>query len=66
MYKVFENNKPASWLNYSFKSIDEAIEETKKFFNNNQYWCSLPQNFNGSPYDYSGYGDMIEIRFIKE
>jgi hypothetical protein len=76
-YQVFENDKPCdaanhkvhkSWNNSIFDSFNDALKYVYKWIG--EY--ADPDSMTGSsgikvniPYDYSGYGDMIEIREIQ-
>lgn len=71
MFNVYDNGKPAStagqkvltpgngWDNHSFHTFEKAVEYAKLYLG--EYDC-LPANWDGLSYDYSGYGDTIEIR----
>jgi|WetSurMetagenome_2_1015567.scaffolds.fasta_scaffold1456629_1 hypothetical protein len=64
MYTVFENDKPARystssiWNICSFNNIESARLYAKSWLG--EYDC-IPENWDGSPIDYSGYGDTISI-----
>lgn len=68
---VYDNSKPASgegfpylkrveWACHSYKSFPEALTYTKEWLGHLS--IVLPDDWQGQPLDYSGYGDMIEIR----
>lgn len=73
MYQVFDNNKPAdcfhhdvhgTWFKSKYETFAEAFEYATR-------WINL-RDVNGCvflkpdvPWDYSGYGDMIEIRTVE-
>lgn len=70
MFNVYDNNKPASsagfpnlkysdWARNSFASFQEALSYAKNWLGQ---WDNLPDGWDGSPHDYSSYGDTIEIR----
>ena len=69
-YIVYSNNKKADgktfglyskeWQNAAYDSLDEAIEYAKRWLG--VFSISVPPNWDGSPLDYSGAGDKIEIR----
>lgn len=68
-YAVYDNGKPASrtgypqitnindWNTHRFSSIEDAVQYAHDWLG---AW-SLPLKVN-EPYDYSGYGDFIEIK----
>lgn len=64
MYHVLENNKPAIlsseeiWSNNKFDTIEKAIEYANDWLGQ---LGPVPLNWNGSSYDYNGYGDVICI-----
>lgn len=74
MFSVFDNNKPAvssslkvahkaansPWKNNTFASFEEALTYAKHWLG--EYATTLPDNWKGEKHDYSGYGDVIEIR----
>lgn len=70
MYGVFENGKPCSiegfphmhpsWNNHKYPTFAEALEYLKKWLGA----YSPPENYDGSAYDYDGYGDVVEIKEI--
>jgi len=61
-FNVYDNDKPATlpeiecWKNNSFNTYEEAFEYARQWLN-----IPLPVTFN-MPADYSGYGDIIDIR----
>ena len=68
MFRVYENGKLAdcfhfpvdrSWMQSPFKTFAEAVKYAKDWLGQ---WNSLPDNWDGKPYDYSGCGSVIEIR----
>ncbi len=65
-YEVLDNGNPAIiqnsdvWNKHFYRNFDQALEYTKKWLGE---YDSLPNNWQGEKYDYSGYGDTIEIRF---
>jgi hypothetical protein len=70
MFKVFDGGKPAnyehhkvhsSWQNCTFKSFVEALNYAHKWLGVYSPGKILKLN---TPYDYSGYGDIIEIRKV--
>ena len=75
MYGVFENNKPCdnknhkvhpSWNNSVFETWDQALRYAYKWLGQFADAVKMegPALEVNVPYDYSGYGDMIEIRKI--
>ena len=76
MFQVFDGGKPAdchhhkvhsSWDNSIFPTFDEALCYARKW---GAPYCGSYDGSEGIqlevnvPYDYSGYGDMIEIRHL--
>jgi hypothetical protein len=70
MYQVFDNNKPAqypahkvhpSWKQSKFNSFIEALNYAHKWLGNMSPGRILKLN---DPYDYSGCGDILEIRRV--
>ena len=66
-WEVFDNDKPAiikdskkGWNNNFFREFADALKYAKSWLGE---WDTLPENYQGEPYDYNGYGTMIEIRF---
>ncbi len=67
-YGVFDNNRPCStvgfpdfdpsWDNHLFDSFDDALVYANKWLGYYPDYVSLKVN---KPWDYSGYGDFIEI-----
>ena len=60
-YEVYENfgKSTEEGLPYSFATFAEALAHAKEWLGE---YDNLPLYWDGSPYDYNGYGDMIEIR----
>jgi len=73
LYQVFDNEKPADCFNYDSKygsywsiSIYRTFEEACDYANRWLGKLSEGVVFTlNKPYDYSGYGDIIEIRDIR-
>lgn len=72
-YQVFDNGKPAdchhhkvdaSWANSTFSLAAEAVDYACKWLNWESVMGVLLEV--NKPYDYSGYGDFIEIRRIED
>ncbi len=75
MFQVFDNGKPADsngfpylanlgWENSRFYTLEDARDYAHKWLGMGIYGMfEIGVNF---PYDYSGYGDTIEIRQIEE
>ncbi len=73
MFGVFDNNKPASvegfpqltkgngWDTHLFPTFAEAVQYAKDWLGQ---WDTLPDGWDGKPYNYSGYGDKIEVREV--
>jgi hypothetical protein len=70
MYQVFDNGKPAdcfhcnvheSWNNSVYDTFEKALEYANKWLGFFGSGVVLKLN---TPWDYSGYGDMIEIREV--
>lgn len=72
MFAVYEGGAPANnsrwknrdshspaWANSRFDTFAEAVAYARKWLG--EYDC-LPLDWDGKPFDYSGYGDLIEIR----
>lgn len=67
-WEVFDNDRPAiihidsknGWNNNFFRDFTQALKYAKSWLGVQD---TLPENYQGEPYDYSGFGDMIEIRF---
>lgn len=68
MFTVYDNgrlarypevNVGASWDNCSFPTFEAAVSYAKQWLGQ---WDTLPPNWDGSSYNYDGYGDTIEIR----
>ena len=69
MYQVFDNGKPAdclhckvheSWNKSAYDTFEEALEYANKWLG---MYGGVVLKLN-TPWDYSGYGDMIEIREV--
>lgn len=71
MFAIYDNDRPAkypeckvdrkAWPNNKFKSFAEAREYVSRWLGSDSFY-PIPQQWDGSKYDYSGYGDTIEIR----
>lgn len=67
-YEVLDNGKPATipnfscWKNNFFTDFGAAKKYVEDWLG--MYKAGLPENWQGEPWDYSGYGDKIEIRFL--
>lgn len=69
MFCVYDNDKPASvegypymhssWKNHRFETFEEAQKYARNWLGELEILCPNEPN---SRVDYSGYGDMIEIR----
>lgn len=73
MYQVFDCGKAAdcfhcgvheSWNKSSYPTFELAKEYAKKWMG--AFSNAIDFDWDGSPVDYDGYGDMIEIRYVKE
>lgn len=73
-YQVFDSGKPADengfprlagfgWENSRWQNMLSARSYAQEWLGTT---CQLPDDWDGSPIDYSGYGDTIEIRKIEE
>ena len=73
MYGVFDNNKPANstafpqlkgkgWKSHLFGTFKDAEEYAKEWLGD--YYPGKDVLVLGLPYNYSGYGDLIEIREV--
>jgi len=71
MFQVFDNNKPAdasghnvhhTWNNSTFSTFEEAHQYANQWLAPSHGLVILKLN---QPYDYSGYGDIIEIREVQ-
>lgn len=70
MFAVFENNKPAllkgwriKWENNKFQTLAEAQQYAWEWLGT--YAPELPSDIKFNvPYDYSGSGDVVEIRSV--
>ena len=71
-YQVFENGKSCDWQGYPSlqhpcweTSIFDSLLKARDYLN---LWCGclgpIPNLNPGEKYDYSGYGDIVEIREI--
>lgn len=72
-YQVFDNNKPAdchnhkvhkSWNNSIFDSFEDAVKYARHWLGN-QFDC-ISDDWDGKELEYSGCGDKIEIKEIKD
>lgn len=70
MFTVYDGDKPAkfpehpvhpSWHTASFKTKVEAVAHANNWLGRT-YEGVLPKDWDGAPVDYSGCGDVIEIR----
>ena len=66
MYKVLDNGKPAlliesEWKKFEYDTFEEALSYVESWLGE-EY--SIPFGWRGSRYDYSGYGDTIEIVWV--
>jgi hypothetical protein len=65
-YFVLDNGKPAImedskvWNKHFYTDFGQALGYAKNWLGE---YDTLPENYQGDPYDYSGYGDKIEIRY---
>jgi len=68
MFKVLDSGRLArypechvspTWVSCEFKTFQEAFAYAKDWLGS---FYSLPSNWDGSVYNYNGYGDTIEIR----
>ena len=65
MFAVYDNNKPAiiemrnNWKKYKYDTFDEAVIYAADWLGE---WDCIPKDWDGSPLDYNGMGDLIEIR----
>lgn len=71
MFGVYDNNKPCSvigfpylslacWKTHQFETFEQALAYLEKWLGN--YSGCIPHDYNGCQLDYSGYGDIVEIR----
>jgi len=69
MFEVFENDKSCnntqfnvhkSWKNSKFNTYQEAKEYARKWLGG----YIMPKDWDGSKFDYSGSGSIIEIRIV--
>ena len=76
MYGVFDNGKPASkvgfpelkgkgWENHLFQSLSQAQNYAREWMGEYAPVDAIYSLPVGRIYDYSGYGDMIEIRIVE-
>jgi len=72
LFQVFDNDRPAdcfnhevhkSWEQSKFKTFDEALEYARNWLGYPE--GDIPPLELNVPWDYSGYGDKIEIREVK-
>ena len=70
MYQVLDNGKPAdcfhcnvheSWNKSTYSTFEEALEYARDWLGRYGIGVVLKPN---TPWDYSGYGDIIEIREV--
>ena len=65
-WEVFDNDKPAvikggkDWNDNFFRDFVDALKYAKSWLGE---YDTLPDDYQGEPYDYNGHGDIIEIRF---
>lgn len=68
MYIVYDNGRLArspecnvdpSWDNCSFSTLEEAVVYARHWLGEGD---TLPEQWDGSSYDYNGYGDTLEIK----
>ena len=62
---VLDNSEPAiikgtCWNKYFYTDFGQALAYAKNWLGE---YDTLPEDYQGDPYDYSGYGDKIEIQF---
>ena len=66
-FKVFDNDTPAcyphrdidsSWQT-GFQNLEDAISYAKKWLG--PWKSAIPENWDGSPIDYTGHGDLISV-----
>ena len=73
-YGVYENNKPCSrqgypnlkfecWSNHVFPTFEEAVQYARDWLGAYGDYAKLELDI---PFNYNGYGDMIEIKEIEE
>lgn len=69
-FQVFDNNRPADcrhcavgkdWNKSCYPTFKEAYAYAEQWLGDTY---KLPDNWDGSPFNYSGYGDTIEIRKV--
>jgi hypothetical protein len=67
MFSVYDGGSAAKyndptttsiWRTNTFTSFEQALKYTKDWLGD---YDTLPDNWDGKAYDYSGYGDTIEI-----
>ena len=69
MYQVQYNGTPASitgsfiWHNADYKTFEDALVYAKDYMG--EFAGTIPDSWDGSAYDYTGYGDTIAIVEIK-
>lgn len=70
MYQVMENGKPCdstgfawakSWQCSKFNTFEDALNYAKHWLGQ---FDTIPSDWDGSPYDYSGDGDFIKISMV--
>lgn len=71
-YQVLDNNRPAdcfhckvheSWNKSKYDTFDEALNYARKWLGFYGTCVVLKPN---TPWDYDGFGDMIEIREVED
>lgn len=67
MFCVYDNDKPCSvegfkvhesWKTHKFETFKEALEYLKDWLGD---FDTLPDNYDGQPYEYGSYGDTVKI-----
>lgn len=70
-YQVFDNDKPADcfnrevlecWQPSNYNDFETAVRYARAWLG--RLADILPDNWDGKPVNYSGYGDKIEIREV--
>jgi hypothetical protein len=71
MWQVLDNHKPANGTSYNLYNEDYGKSEFSSFDDAHEYalhwlgqWGRGLKLQPNTPYDYSGYGDIIEIKSI--